>query len=124
MRDEPAEKRGDQEVCSMLRNRGKGYVGLTLLGGFGKRLSWILGLSSSKTDKLGTSIGEGGIHKDGAETFEAILESSRIVPVASTDVASIICWNTTTVDHHAENNEADNCDNLDHAEDELNYGKY
>lgn len=101
-----------------------GYRGLTLLGSFGKRLSWILGLSSSKTDKLSTGIGEGGIYEDGAETLEAIFESSRFVPVVSTDVASSVCWNTTTVDHDTENNEADDCNDLDHAEDELNYRRY
>lgn len=63
-----------------------------------------------------------------AETVETVLECSaevairiwaRGLPVLSSDVAPGIGWHTTAVDNYAADDKADNCGDLDNAEDEF-----
>ena len=90
-----------------------------MLAGFGKRFPRIGSFSSRQTDKLGACICKSSIDEDGTESFETVLESARVMPVVSTDVASGIAGHTTTIDEDAKNDEADDCSDFNHAKDEL-----
>lgn len=41
------------------------------------------------------------------------------LPVSSTDVASVICWNAATVDYYSQDDEAYAGEDLHHTEDEF-----
>lgn len=91
-----------------------------MFGGGWERLSRVSGLSSGKTDKLGTAESKGSVDKDGAESFKAVSECARIVPVMSTEVSAVnFGVDTSAVNHDGEDDETyDGCD-FDGAEDEL-----
>lgn len=57
-----------------------------LLDGTRERLGRILGFSSCETDKFSARESEGGCDEDRADTFKAVLESSRVVPKASSPI--------------------------------------
>lgn len=92
---------------------------LTLLASFGQRLPRIGSLSSSKTDKLSTRVGESSVDEDGAEPLKAVAERTGIMPEAGTNVASVIRWNTTNVDNNPKDDKANDCNDLDHPKDKL-----
>lgn len=81
-----------------------------LLDGTGKRFDGVAGLSGSQTDQFSTSEGEGSCDEDGAETLEAVLERTRVVPVAGTPVLVVTTTRRTTT---ADKNERD-----DHEDDD------
>lgn len=64
-----------------------------LLDGTRQRLDGVTGLGSGKTNKFSTGERESGSDEHGAETSEAILESTGIIPVPGTPVLII----TTTL---------------------------
>lgn len=105
------EERDDVETCDAPKH---------LFGGGWERLSRVSGLSSGKTDKLGTAESKGSVDKDGAESLKPVSESARIVPVMSTEVSAVeFGVDTSAVNHNGENDETyDGC-NFDGAEDEL-----
>lgn len=79
-----------------------------LLDGTGESLGGVLGLGSGETDKLSTGEREGGGDEDGAETTEAVLESSRVVPQSVTPVlAELAIGGTTTADEDEGNEHED-----------------
>lgn len=90
-----------------------------LLGGTGNRLPRVGGLGSSKTDQLSAAKSEGSGDKDGAEAVEAVSKGAGVVPVLGAQVSLVA--NTTTVDHDAEDDEADTGANLDHGENEFDF---
>lgn len=46
----------------------------------GKGLAWVIGFGRTETYQLGTGEGEGRRDEYGAESFEAIVESTGIIP--------------------------------------------
>jgi hypothetical protein len=46
-----------------------------------QRLSWVLGLSSAKPNKFGSSKGESRSNEYTAKSLEPVVESARIVPM-------------------------------------------
>jgi hypothetical protein len=58
----------------------------TLLYGRGQRLAWVSGFNSTETDKLSSCEGQDRRDEDGAETLEAIVERTRVVPEFSTNI--------------------------------------
>lgn len=88
-----------------------------LLASHGDRTAGIGRLSSSQTNHLSTTEGEGSDNEDGAETLEAG-ESTRVVPVLNTDVALVT--DTTAVDDNTEDDEANTGADLDDGENKLN----
>lgn len=117
-----------------------------LLGGLGEGLARVVGLGCSESNELGSGEGEGGSDEDGAEALEAVLEGLlRGMPVLHANVSSVlhvssgsgnragwwVLWggkgvpgvsgNTTTVDDDAGEDEADDSNDLDRAEDELDF---
>ena len=91
-----------------------------LLRSPGDLLGGVLGLSCGKADELGTGIGEGGSDEDTTEAVEAVQEGGpRCVPVSGTNVASVVGWDTTTVDDNSENNETQTGSDLDDTDDEF-----
>ena len=87
-------------------NQGKGYhveEGNTpehLLDSTGERLAGVGSLSGGQANQLCTGEGEGSIDEDTAKTLEAIVERTGVVPVASTDVATLGA--TTAVQNNSE----------------------
>jgi hypothetical protein len=67
-----------------------------LLDGGRQGLTRISGLGGGKTNKLGATESESGSDKDGAETFEAIMECARVVPVFTTNIAT--GWRSAATD--------------------------
>lgn len=76
-----------------------------LLGGFWKGLSWVIGLSSGKTNKLCTSEGKSGGDEDGAPSLESVTESRptswdclgwRISSWVSGE-RRVVCWRISPV---------------------------
>jgi hypothetical protein len=91
-----------------------------LLGSLWDGLSWVIRLGGGETDQLSSSESEGCSNEDGAETLEAVLEGSWVVPVLESEVATVIGWDTTAVDDDTKDDETNDSDNLDRAENELN----
>jgi len=54
-----------------------------------------------------------------AKAFEAILESTRIMPVSSANVTSVVGWDAAAVDHDSKNDEAQYSDDFDDGQDEF-----
>lgn len=71
-----------------------------LLDSTGERLAGVGSLGSGQTNQLGTGEGKGSIDEDAAKTLEAIVERTRVMPVASTDVATLGA--TTAVQNNSE----------------------
>lgn len=71
-----------------------------LLDSSGERLAGVGSLGGSQTNQLGTSKGEGCINEHTAKTLEAIVEGTGVVPVASTNIATLGA--TTTVQNDSE----------------------
>lgn len=70
-----------------------------LLDSTGHVLGGVSRLGSGKTDQLSTGEGEGSGDEDGAEALEAVLERTRVVPVAGTPVLVVSAiLGTTTED--------------------------
>lgn len=98
-----------------------------LLGSLWNGLSWVGGLSGGKTDQLGSSEGERGGDEDGAETVETVLEGSTVrtvsvvvsLPVFTTNVTSVVGWDTTAVDDDTSNDETNDSKDLHDTENEL-----
>lgn len=92
----------------------------------GDVLTWISGFTSSNSDHLDTSVGEGGVDESGKETSEA-------TSVAGTDVflhrtllpipkpATIMVWRTAEHDDKRGNEQTQNGNYLDTSEDELSF---
>lgn len=84
-------------------------------------LPWVVCLSSGETGKLSTAESERSSHEDGAEAMEAVEECAvRIMPVPGADVATVVAWNSSSVDDDAEKYEPKAGTNLHHGQDELN----
>lgn len=84
---------------SKTENVEEGDTPEDLFDSSGKRPDGVFGLSSGQTDKLGSRVSESGVDEDGAETLEATLESTRIVPVACAPVlVELSVAGTTTED--------------------------
>ena len=68
-----------------------------MLDGSWEGLGWVLGLSSSKTDKLSSGESEGCNDEDGAESTESVLERTWVVPKTGTPVLAVTStlWPTT-----------------------------
>ena len=73
--------------------------------------------------KLGTTESKSGIRENGDETFEPIVESSRIVPVMCANVSTVVGGNSSTVNDDSHDNEPNASNHLDDSQDELNYDK-
>lgn len=79
-----------------------------LLDGTGQRLDGVAGLGSSQTDQLSTGEREGSSNEDGAETLEAVLERTGVVPVTGTPVRVVTtAGRTTTADKDEGNDHED-----------------
>lgn len=92
-----------------------------LLGSPGDLLGGVLGFSSSKTDELGTGVGEGGSDEDTAEAVEAVEEGGPgCVPVSCANVATVIGGDATAVDDDSKNHETETGNDLDDADNEFN----
>jgi hypothetical protein len=79
-----------------------------LLDSTGKGSGRVLGLGSCKTDELSACERKGSGDEDGAETREAVLESTRIVPKASAPVLIVSAiTRTTTADQDNSNEHED-----------------
>lgn len=91
-----------------------------MLGGGWERLPRISGLSSGKTDKLSTTESKGSVDEDRAESFEAILERARIVPVVGTEVSAVgFRVDTSAVNNDSKNDETDDRCDFDDTKNEL-----
>lgn len=90
-----------------------------MLNGRGKRLARVSGFCSSQTDQFGSREGEGGVDEGAAETFEAVVECSRVSPVLATNVGSI--GSTANIDDYSEDDEADYCGYFDDGEYEFRF---
>lgn len=82
---------------------------------------WLSCLSSGKTDHLCTAVGESGSDEDRAETLEATIERTRVMPVLRTNIATVISWDTANVDNNGEDYEAAACQDLDAGEHKLDF---
>lgn len=83
-----------------------------LLDGAGEGLDGVLGLGSGETDQLSSGERESSRDEDRAETLEAILESSRVVPVSGTPVLVVAAALGTTAKNKDESNDhEDACGN-------------
>jgi len=92
-----------------------------LLGGPGDLLGGVGSFGGSKTDELGTGVGEGGGDEDTAEAVEAVKEGGPgCVPVSCANVATVVGGNTTAVDDDSENHETETGNDLDDADNEFN----
>ena len=91
----------------------------TLLAGLGEGFPGIRSFSGGQADKFGASICKSGIDEDRTESLEAVPESTGLMPVVGADIASSVAGNTTAIDDDTEKYEADDCDDLDQAKDEL-----
>jgi hypothetical protein len=88
-----------------------------LLASHGDRPAGVGRLSSSQTNHLSTTEGEGSDNEDSAETLEAG-ERTRVVPVLNADVALVT--DTTAVDDNTKDDEANTGADLDDGENKLN----
>jgi hypothetical protein len=112
-----------------------------LLGSLGDFLSWIGGLGSSKSSKFSSAKGKRGCNEDGTESVEAVEESTvwsvpRLnrfvsaclknsaecshIPVFSTDVTSVVSWDTTNINDYTQDHETDASSNFHDTENEFN----
>jgi hypothetical protein len=75
----------------------------------GKRLERVLCLSSGKTDQFGSGEGKGGSDEDGAESLEAVVEGTWIVPGTGTPVLGVdtIARASTANKNQSDNHEDD-----------------
>lgn len=71
-----------------------------LLRGCRESLPGIGSLGRSKTDQLSTGESKCSIDEDAAQTLEAIMECTRMMPILSTNIAA--AWATTTVENNTE----------------------
>lgn len=109
--------REDKTDDEQVENIEDGNSPEDLLASHGDRTAGIGRLSSSQTNHLSTTEGEGSDNEDSAETLEAG-ESTRVVPVLNTDVALVT--DTTAVDDNTEDDEANTGADLDDGENKLN----
>ena len=72
-----------------------------LLDGSWERLARVRCLGSSQTNQFSSSESKGSVDEGTAETLEAMVESTGIMPVFATDIASL--GTATAVDNDAEN---------------------
>lgn len=72
-----------------------------LLDGFGELDARVSGLGCCETDELGAGEGEGGGDEDAAQALEAVVKSTRLVPGASAQVASVVGGDAAAVDNDA-----------------------
>lgn len=95
-----------------------------LLNGTRERLDGVAGLGGSQTDQLSTSEGEGSGDEDGAETLEAVLERTGIVPVTGTPVRVVTTAGRTTTADEDEGNDHEDDDgrHLEDGREELLFG--
>lgn len=61
--------------------------------------SWIRSLGCCKTDQFGAAKCKGCCYEDGAETFEAVVESAWVEPVFAADVFAL--GSTATIEDYA-----------------------
>lgn len=88
-----------------------------MLGGSRERLSRVSGLSSGKTDKLGTTKSKGSVDEDGAEPSKPVFKSAWIMPVVSTKVSAVnFGMDTAAVNNDGKNDETDDGYDFDSAE--------
>lgn len=92
-----------------------------LLGSLGDSLSWVVRFGSGKTNQLSSSESESSSDEDGAETLEAVAERARVVPVVSSNIASLVGRYATTVDDNSQDDETDDSNNLDRTENEFDF---
>lgn len=90
-----------------------------LLASLGDGLAGVGGLGGGEANHLSTTEGEGGNNKDGAESSEAVAESTRLDPVLAANVALVA--GTAAVDDDTEDHEANTGEDLDEGEDELDF---
>ena len=82
-----------------------------------KRLARIFGFSSGETDKFCTTKCKGSDDKYGAETFEAVVKSSRVVPVLCSKVA---LWSSSsTINDYTKDDESNATRAFDDAKDKF-----
>ena len=88
------DKETDEEET---QNIEKGNSPEDLLDRTWEGLDWVLGLSSGETDKLSSRERESSSDENSAESFESVLESTRIVPCAGTPVFAVFTpgWPTS-----------------------------
>ena len=67
-----------------------------LLNGGRQGFTRISGLGGGKANKLGATESEGCSDKDRAETFEAVMERARMVPIFTTNIAT--GWRSAATD--------------------------
>lgn len=92
---------GDEEANQSKGDHVKdGNTPEHLLDGTGERLAGIGSLGRGQTNQLGTGEGKGSIDEDTAKTLKAVVERTRVVPVASTDVTTFGA--TTAVQNDSE----------------------
>jgi hypothetical protein len=82
-----------------------------------KRLARIFSFSSGETDKFSTTKCEGSDNKYGAETLEAVVKSSRIVPVLCSNIA---LWSgSSAINDYTEDDESNATRAFDDAKDKF-----
>lgn len=92
-----------------------------LLGSLGNGLSWVVRLSSGKTDKLSSSESERCGDEDGTESLKTVLECSWLSPERESKVTTVVGWDTAAVDDYTEDDETNNSANLDKTKNELDF---
>lgn len=61
-----------------------------------KSFGWILRLSCSKTNKFSSTEGESSGYENRADSFEAILKCTRIVPESGTPILAVYTIGTSS----------------------------
>jgi len=87
--------------------------------------TWVLSLTSSNSDHLDTTVGEGSVDKSGEETEEAASVASALVfshrtgilPV--TETKTVMGWTTSKVEDNGKEKEAHDSDEFDRSETEF-----
>ena len=80
-----------------------------------------MGFGSRKADEFCARKSKSSRNKNAAETFEAVVESSRIPPVEPSDISGIL--SPRAINDYPQNDESDNSRDFDRGEEILHFSK-